>query len=137
MEKFKRLPQVWKFIIIFALAQLIWNTLFYGLIISILYVIISWGILLFLPCLLKYKFKINFNKKTACLYTIFSTIILIFGNVFIDLIVKEIYPNAGTTTIWNLLMMITPYYILTGNPIFTIFKKKNDLPIEKNEEKEE
>ena len=111
------LRTVWKFIIILAALQFIIGTLNNGFIYAFILTLFAWGVLLFPPCIIRYGFKKCLNKKLAIIYTVISSIVLFFANTFISIIVNQ------TVTLWNLLMMIIPYYILVDAPMFSSDKQ--------------
>ena len=114
------LRTVWKFIIILALLQIVIGTFASNFIWALFLTIFAWGVLLSIPCIIRYGMKKNLSKKMAIIYTVISSIILLFGNAFISIIANE------TVTLWNLIMMIVPYYILIDEPMFSLDKKKKD-----------
>lgn len=120
-----KLTNVWKFIIGYILLQFLFVSFLYGIFGAIFEILICWIPILLLPCLLKYCFKKRFTKKQAIVYTVIFGIVLLLGNVIVDILVKSINPKANTTTIWNLIMMIIPYYLLTDEPIFSQEKSNN------------
>lgn len=121
-----KLPVIWKFIIAYILLQFSFNLFLHGIILALLDVVIVWAPILFLPCLLKYCFRKHFTKKQAIAYVVIFGILLLFGNVAIDIIIKSANPEASTTTVWNLLMAILPYYLLTDEPLFSHKSKKKE-----------
>lgn len=127
--KKQKLSGVWKFIIAYILFQLFFISFTQGAIIAMLTVAITWIPILFLPCLFKYIFKKKFTKKTAIIYSVIAGIVLFIGNIVIDIAIKTTDPNASTTTVWNLLMMIVPYYLLTDEPMFSKRKTKEEHAI--------
>ena len=116
---------VWVFVVGYVVIQFLLKALEYGVFVSFFIVIISWIPILFVPCLLHYGLKKTFTKKQALVYSVLNGLILLLCNVVIDIYVKTIVPDANTTTVWNLLMMVVPYYILSGNAMFSINSGKN------------
>lgn len=127
--------QVWWFISIYILLQFLFTSFLYfardnfapayALLLALFDIIITWVPLLLIPVVVRYGFKKVFSKKNAIIYTVIFSIILFFGNVVIDLYFKSLDPNSSTTTIWNLIMMVIPYYILSNSLIFSFGKKKD------------
>lgn len=120
----KNLRTVWKFVIIFVLLQIVVGLVSGGNLLWVLILtIFAWGVLLAVPCIIRYGFKKIISKKWAILYTVLSAIVLLFGNAIISIIFKEIFNTERSITLWNLIMMIIPYYVLIDEPIFS--KKDN------------
>lgn len=90
--------------------------------------LITWLPVLTIPLIIRFGFNKVLTKKAAITYTVLFSILLLFGNVFLSLISEE------TITVWNILLMIIPYYILTDSPMFGGAKnKKNTDNIIKSE----
>ena len=119
------LTQIWKFIIAFAIVQFIYYLLVSNLITSFCLVLVSWGLLLFIPCLIRYVFGKILSTKLAIIYTVINVVFFVTLNVIVDILCKEYLGTNQTITIWNLLMLVTPYYLLTNKPIFTRKLQKN------------
>ena len=112
-EEKSGLRTVWKFIIILASLQLIIGTISKGFIFAFIVTLFAWSVLLLIPCVIRYVLKKCLSKKLAIIYTIISAVFLLFANSIISIIVNQ------TVTLWNLLMMIIPYYVLIDAPMFS------------------
>ena len=130
-DTYKPIRFVWKFIIGYAIFQLCINSFidyirddWYGLLAELIWLSIAWLAVLFIPCVIRYGFKKRPSKKMSVIITTIQGFILFLGNCIIDIIIKAGNPTAYTTTVWNLLMIITPYYIMTDEPIFSTNNSK-------------
>lgn len=118
----KQIKSVWWFIILYIILQAFLSLTFYknGLVITIALLLFTWLPILLIPCIIRYGYKKILTKKYAVIYTLTLCIILFLGDVIIDILLKSYTEITTTITIWNLLMMICPYWILTDEPFFLL-----------------
>lgn len=121
-----QIKPVWWFIIFYVIFQAFLSLILYknGLVITICLLLFTWLPILLIPCIIRYGYKKILTKKAAVIYTLTLCIILFLGDVIIDILLKSYTEIKTTITVWNLLMMICPYYILTDKPFFS-FGKNN------------
>lgn len=121
-----QIKPVWLFIILYIILQAFLSLIFYknGLVITIALLLFTWLPILLIPCIIRYGYKKILTKKYAIIYTLILCIILFLGDVIIDILMKSYTEIKTTITVWNLLMMICPYYILSDEPFFSFGKNK-------------
>ena len=121
-----QIKPVWWFIIFYVIFQAYLSLIFSknGLVWTIGLLLFTWLPILLIPCIIRYGYKKILTKKAAVIYTLTLCIILLFGDVMVDILLKSYTETKTTVTIWNLLMMICPYYILSDKPFFSFEKNK-------------
>ena len=72
---------------------------------------------LFIPCIIRYGFKKYSSRKAAVIVTVLQGVVLHSLNYIIYSLLKTDTPYLSIIAVWDLIMTVVPYYILSDDPL--------------------